>query len=151
MFEIHVTISCPDILAAVRLLAGHSDREAACECAKDRRVSEPTSSAAAPVTTPVTPAPMAASVTAPVYNSAPVTAPVPTTTPPVSTVPLSQGPVYTVAQIAKAGADLISQNPGLLPQVNALLTQYGAQAVTDVKPEHFGAFATALRGMGAKI
>lgn len=75
----------------------------------------------------------------------------PTTTPPVSTVPLSQGPVYTVAQIAKAGADLISQNPGLLPQVNALLTQYGAQAVTDVKPEHFGAFATALRGMGAKI
>ena len=146
MFEIHVTISCPDILAAARLLAGHSDREAACECAKD-----PTSSAAAPVTTPVTPAPMAASVTAPVYNSAPVTAPVPTTTPPVSTVPLSQGPVYTVAQIAKAGADLISQNPGLLPQVNALLTQYGAQAVTDVKPEHFGAFATALRGMGAKI
>ena len=94
---------------------------------------------------------MAASVTAPVYNSAPVTAPVPTTTPPVSTVPLSQGPVYTVAQIAKAGADLISQNPGLLPQVNALLTQYGAQAVTDGKPEHFGAFATALRGMGAKI
>ena len=144
MFEIHVTISCPDILAAARLLAGHSDREAACECAKDRRVSEPTGGTAAP-------APVTAPVTAPVYGSAPVTAPAPTATPPVSTVPLSQGPVYTVAQIAKAGAGLISQNPGLLPQVNALLTQYGAQAVTDVKPEHFGAFATALRGMGAKI
>lgn len=150
MFEIHVTISCPDILAAARLLAGRPAREdggeseGKCECAKNRRVSEPTGSAAAP-------APVTASVTAPVCNSAPVTAPAPTATPPVSTVPLSQGPVYTVAQIAKAGADLISQNPGLLPQVNALLTQYGAQAVTDVKPEHFGAFATALRGMGAKI
>ena len=144
MFEIQVTISCPDILAAARLLAGHSDRKAACECAKDRRVSEPTSGTAAP-------APVTAPVTAPAYGSAPVTAPAPTATPPVSTVPLSQGPVYTVAQIAKAGADLISQNPGLLTQVNALLTQSGAQAVTDVKPEHFGAFATALRGMGAKI
>ncbi len=130
MFEIHVIISCPDILAAARLLAGRPAREdggeseGKCECAKDRNITDPTAS---------------------------VVAPAPTTTPPVSTVPLSQGPVYTVAQIAKAGADLISQNPGLLPQVNALLTQYGAQAVTDVKPEHFGAFATALRGMGAKI
>lgn len=141
MFEIHVTISCPDILAAARLLAGRPDREGKCECA-----SEPTGSAQAVAA----PAPVTAPVVAPTY-SAPVTAPAPTTTPPVSTVPLSQGPVYTVAQIAKAGADLISQNPGLLPQVNALLTQYGAQAVTDVKPEHFGAFATALRGMGAKI
>lgn len=141
MFEIHVTISCPDILAAARLLAGRSDREGGCKCA-----SEPTDSAQAAAA----PAPVAAPVAAPTY-SAPVAAPAPTATPPVSTVPLSQGPTYTVAQIAKAGADLISQNPGLLPQVNALLTQYGAQAVTDVKPEHFGAFATALRGMGAKI
>ena len=143
MFEIHVTISCPDILAAARLLVGRSDREGECKCPSEgRNITDPTANAVAP-------APVTAPVTAPVV--APVTAPAPTATPPVSTVPLSQGPVYTVAQIAKAGADLISQNPGLLPQVNALLTQYGAQAVTDVKPEHFGAFATALRGMGAKI
>lgn len=102
MFEIRVTIACPDLLAAAKLLARNSIPEA---------VEAP----AAPV------------------------------------VPLSQGPTYTLAQIAKAGADLISQNPGLMPQVNALLAQYGVQAVTDVKPEHYGAFATALRGLGAKI
>lgn len=135
MFEIHVIISCPDILDAARLLAGRSIPENG----RDRSITDPTTNVQA----------VAAPVTAPT-GSAPVTAPA-STTPPGSTVPLSQGPTYTVAQIAKAGADLISQNPGLLPQVNALLTQYGAQAVTDVKPEHFGAFATALRGMGAKI
>lgn len=118
MFEIHVTVSCPDLLAAAQLLAkGH----------------------AAPV------APVAA---------VPPPAPTPTAAPAVTaapTVPLSTAPTYSMAQIAKAGADLISQNPGLLPQVNALLSQYGVQAVTEVKPEDYGAFATALRGMGAKI
>ncbi|MCX4356984.1 MAG: hypothetical protein OSJ43_12315 [Oscillospiraceae bacterium] len=32
-----------------------------------------------------------------------------------------------------------------------LLHSFGVQAVTELKPENYGAFATALRGMGAKI
>lgn len=130
MFEIHVTIDCPDLLAAAKLLARHT-------------VSE---SADAPANTIAAPAP---ALEMPVTNT-PVNTSNPAPTP-APTVPLSQGPTYTMAQIAKAGADLISQNPGLLPQVNALLAQYGVQAVTDIKPEHYGAFATALRGMGVKI
>ena len=117
MFEIHVTVSCPDLLAAAQLLA------------KKALIEEPASAPAA--TTPTT--------VAPVANQ------------PALSVPLAQAPTYSMAQIAKAGADLISQNPGLLPQVNAVLAQYGVQAVTEVKPENYGAFATALRGMGARI
>ena len=126
MFEIHVTVDCPDLLAAAKLLVRNAVPDAA-----DVPVAPPVNTAAAPAA-PVTGAPV-------------------NTANPAPAVPLSQGPAYTIAQIAKAGADLISQNPGLLPQVNALLAQYGVQAVTDIKPEYYGAFATALRGMGAKI
>lgn len=130
MFEIHVTIDCPDILAAAKLLAKHAVPES--------------TGTPADTTAALAPAP-----TMPMTNASTDTPdPMPT---PAPTVPLSQGPTYTMAQIAKAGADLISQNPGLLPQVNSLLSQYGVQAVTDIKPEYYGAFATALRGMGAKI
>lgn len=122
MFEIHVTISCPDVLAAAQLLA--------------KKTNEPQ-----PAATPIPSVP--ATTPATVQQAAPA--------PAAPIVPLATAPTYTMAQIANAGAELIQQNPDLLPQVNALLTQYGAQAVTDVKPEHYGAFATALRGMGAKI
>ena len=136
MFEIRVTISCPDLLAAAKLLARNSIPEAV-EAPATPAVETP--AAPAPVSVPAVPA-----TSTPVNTANPVPAAAPV-------VPLSQGPTYTLAQIAKAGADLISQNPGLMPQVNALLAQYGVQAVTDVKPEHYGAFATALRGLGAKI
>ena len=33
----------------------------------------------------------------------------------------------------------------------ALLAKYGVQAVTQLKPEQYGAFATELRGLGAQI
>ena len=147
MFEIRVTIACPDLLAAAKLLARNSIPEA---------VEAPAAPAVETTTAPMpVPAPAPVSVPAPAPVSVPATStPVNTANPApaaASVVPLSQGPTYTLAQIAKAGADLISQNPGLMPQVNALLAQYGVQAVTDVKPEHYGAFATALRGLGAKI
>ncbi len=142
MFEIRVTVACPDLLAAAKLLARNSIPEAV-EAPAAPAVETAAAPMPVPAPTPVSvPAVPATSTPVNTANPAPATAPV---------VPLSQGPTYTLAQIAKAGADLISQNPGLMPQVNALLAQYGVQAVTDVKPEHYGAFATALRGLGAKI
>lgn len=127
MFEIHVTISCPDLLAAAQLLV--------------KKTAEPQA------VTPTAPTPPSATI----QQTVPQIAVAPTPAPAAPNVPLAAAPTYSMAQIAKAGADLISQNPGLLPQVNSLLSQYGVQAVTDVKPEDYGAFATALRGMGAKI
>lgn len=123
MFEVHVTIACPDLVAAAQLLA---------KCV----------------------APNSAEVAAPVQQSAPVAqAPAPMAPPaPVApAVPLATAPTFTIQQIAKAGAELFTNRPELRPQVNALLTQYGIQSVTDLKPEHYGAFATALRGLGANI
>lgn len=151
MLEIHVTIACPDLLAAAKLLVRHTTSESV-GAPTDVTTKSPADMATAPA--PSLPAPVANTSTVP---STPMPVANTSVTPsasapsPMPVVPLSQGPAYTMAQIAKAGADLISQNPGLLPQVNALLAQYGVQAVTDIKPEHYGAFATALRGMGAKI
>ena len=70
---------------------------------------------------------------------------------PAPAVPLAQAPTFTLPEISKAGADLIGANPGLLPKVNELLAQYGIQTLDKLKPDQFGAFATALRGLGAKI
>lgn len=51
----------------------------------------------------------------------------------------------------KAGADLVSQDAAKMPELLALLQKYGAQAITQLKPEQLGAFATELRGLGAKL
>lgn len=125
MFEIHVTIACPDLVAAAQLLAG---------CAAHKAE--------------ITPAPVAS--TAPAPATAPVTvqaAPAPV----APNVPLATAPTFSIQQIAKAGADLFTNRPELRPQVNALLSQFGLQSVTDLKPDQYGAFATALRGLGANI
>ena len=60
-------------------------------------------------------------------------------------------PEVAVEQIGKAGADLVSQDAAKMPELLALLQKYGAQAITQLKPEQLGAFATELRGLGAKL
>ncbi len=60
-------------------------------------------------------------------------------------------PGVTLEQICKAGADLLTASPGLMPQLTGLLQKYGAQSAQQLKPEQLGAFATELRGMGARI
>lgn len=153
MFEINITIHCPDLVAAAQLLA---------KCTGTAAPATP--AAPAPVVAPPAPAVQA---TAPVQlhhpavnpttSASPTTsticpseAPAPAVTAP-ATVPLAQAPTFTLPEISKAGADLISANPGLLPKVNELLAQYGIQTLDKLKPDQFGAFATALRGLGAKI
>ncbi len=81
---------------------------------------------------------------APVNTSAPAGFPAPN-----AGVPLAQPPQYTVDQIMAAGATLM--DAGRVNDLMALLHSFGVQAVTDLKPEQMGAFATALRGLGAKI
>lgn len=65
------------------------------------------------------------------------------------TVPTT-APTYTLDQLAAAGAQLMDagkQND----LINLLNNQFGVQALTMLKPEQFGAFATALRQLGAQI
>lgn len=71
-------------------------------------------------------------------------------TPAAPIVPVA-APGVTLEQICKAGADLLTASPGLMPQLTGLLQKYGAQSAQQLKPEQLGAFATELRGMGARI
>lgn len=117
-------------------------------------VAVPRGNVAAPVAAPVPPA----APLAPTMPPAPAAAPVPPVAAPVAppspapaapAVPVTTAPAYTLDQIAKAGASLV--DAGKMEPLLALLSRYGVQAVTQLAPEHYGAFATELRALGAQI
>lgn len=159
MFEINVTIHCPDLVAAAKLLAkctGTAVSEVPAAPAPVVAPSAPAVQATAPAVQATAPAQLQHPVTNPITPASPTTStgyPSEAFAPavPAPAVPLAQAPTFTLAEISKAGADLIGANPGLLPKVNELLAQYGIQTLDKLKPDQFGAFATALRGLGAKI
>ena len=111
--------------------------------------------APASATPAATPAPVSSSPAAPVMPAptAPVsTAPAAPPAMPAPTAPAvapTTAPTYTMDQIAKAGAELAQA--GKMPQLMALLQQHGVQAVTQLRPEQYGEFATAIRGLGAQL
>lgn len=92
-------------------------------------------------TVPTAPAPSPVPAPTPASNAVPVT--------PAPGVPLAQPPQYTIDQIMSAGAYLM--DAGKINDLLNLLHSFGVQAVTDLKNEQLGAFATAMRGLGAKI
>ena len=106
--------------------------------------------AAAPVVAMAPPAPVAAAAPAPqpaVAPAAPVTPPAPTTPP--AAVPVAAAPTFSREQIMTAGATLI--DAGKMDALMALLNKFGVQAVTMLKEDQLGAFATELRALGAQI
>lgn len=123
MIEIKVTgENAADVLTQLAGLIEHT----ACEA-------EPSGEAAAPAPTQAA-------------GGTPVSTPVP-----IPAVPTSPAPGITLEQIGRAGADLITADPGKMPQLMELLQQYGAPSIQHLRPDQIGAFATALRGLGAKI
>lgn len=87
----------------------------------------------------------------PVQAAVPVAPTTPVTPPPMPApqpVPTAQK-TYTADEIAKAAMPLIDS--GRQMELIALLQQFGVAAIPDLKQEQLGAFATALRGMGAQI
>lgn len=137
--DINITIKCPDLTLAASAIAkallGSRSESAA---APEKPVAATTAAPAAPVT-PVSPAPSAVPAAPPPTVSA------------VPTAPITPTPQITLAQLSKAGADLLMANPGAMPQLMGLLQQFGVQDVAQLRPEQIGAFATELRGLGAKI
>lgn len=97
----------------------------------------PTMAAPSPSPTPVTDAPTAGPTSAAPGNT------------PAPAVPVTGAPAYTLNQISRAGASLV--DAGKMQQLLELLGRYGVQAVTQLKPEQYGAFATELRALGAQI
>lgn len=104
----------------------------------------PTAAPAGPITAPAQTAP-AQTAAAPAGQQAPVQGSVP------AQVPVSAAPSFTIDQVAKAGADLIAANQDKMSELLTLLQQFGVPAVQALRPEQLGAFATALRGLGAAI
>ena len=70
------------------------------------------------------------------------------TRPPVQQVPVT-APSYTPDDLARAAMTLMDS--GRQQELISLLQSFGVSSLPELKPEQYGPFATALRGMGAQI
>lgn len=124
-------------------------------------VTQPTAS------TPVQPTASVAQPTVPVAQPTAPVAPVAQPTAPASAVPVppasavpvppaapaaavpTSGPAYTLDDLARAAMTLMDSGRQL--DLQKLLAQFGCEALPALPQSQYGAFATALRGMGAQI
>ncbi|WP_087064259.1 hypothetical protein [Intestinibacillus massiliensis] len=95
-------------------------------------------------------APMQQPAAVPMPAPAPTPTPAPATAPTAPTAPAAPAaaPTYTLDELARAAADLM---PAHTNDLTALLAQFGVASLGELPAVHYGAFATAIRGMGAKI
>ena len=94
-------------------------------------------------TVPVSNVPVAAPM-----SVAPISAPTVPVSTPVVAVPTSTV-TYTLDDLARAGMTLMDS--GRQADLQGLLKTFGVEALPALPKEQYGAFATALRGMGANI
>lgn len=142
---IEITIKTPELADAILALAAIFKH----------RQTPPASNATAPAAaSPVPTVPQAVSSPAQVNPPAPQAAvpapaqsPITLVPPPPPAAPAASS--YTLEQISMAGAGLA--DAGKTADLINLLAQFGTNTVKGLKPEQYGAFATALRGMGAAI
>lgn len=190
MFEIKVTISCPDLVAAAEMLVkalrpAAAEAEAPAEPKKTTKrggkakqepelvpnaMEEPAPQQTVvppvqlPVTQPQVMPPIQQPVTQPmaqpqVMPQQPIQQPQPMMQPPqtmptqqpVVQPPVTGAPSYTHDQIGRAGAELVQSDPTKMQALLGLLQQFGAAAIQNLKPEQLGAFASALRSLGARL
>lgn len=95
---------------------------------------------------PVPPTPQPVPMAPVMQPAAPVSAP---TIPPAPAAVPTSTPCYTADDLAKAAISLM--DAGRQNELIALLQQFGVASVPNLVPAQYGAFATALRGMGAQI
>lgn len=179
MFEIKVTISCPDLVAAAEMLVkalrpAAAESEAPAEPKKTSKrggkakqevelvpnaMEEP-----APQQPVVLPMPQAMAQPQvmpqqPVAQPQPLVQPQPMMQPPqpmptrqpVMQPPVTGAPGYTAEQISRAGAELVQTDPTKMQALLGMLQQFGVATIQMLKPEQFGAFANGLRSLGARL
>lgn len=115
--------------------AGHIEKSAAVTAPTAVPVNTPAVPVAQPVPTAVPTAPVTPSVTGAGTSAA---GQVPTTT-----------QTYELDDLARAAMTLM--DVGRQGELQQLLTQFGVAALPMLPKDQYGAFATALRGMGAQI
>ena len=104
-------------------------------------------SPAAPIAQPAqeaAPAPQPAKTT-PAPQPAPIEQPAQAATPAVPTAEHT----YTAEELQVAAVALVDK--GMMVQLQGLLQQFEVNSLPELPAEKYGAFATALRGMGAQI
>lgn len=177
MMEMKITVEAPDLAASILKLAEAiasgpdpalliPDEPLPVSAYPATPAAAPVAAPVSPVAAPVSPAPVNPTPGPAPTTAAPVAAPSPSPTPvtnaptagptsaapgntPAPAVPVTGAPAYTLDQISRAGASLV--DAGKMQQLLELLGRYGVQAVTQLKPEQYGAFATELRALGAQI
>lgn len=160
--EITVTVNAPELAGAITKLALAIEGAAlnkngevtipagtTATVQSVEQVVQPTTAAAPQQTAPQ---PQAQTIPMP-QPTAPVPQPqAPTTaqqTTAQQTTAQPQQKALTLNDIATAGAGLVDQ--GKMQQVIELLGKYGVQAITQLQPTQFDAFAGELRALGAAI
>lgn len=85
--------------------------------------------------------------------SAPAVTPTAPVMPQQSVMPQTAVPTtehtYTAEELQAAAVTLVDK--GMMAQLQGLLQQFGVNSLPELPAEKYGAFATALRGMGAQI
>lgn len=181
MFEIKVTISCPDLVAAAEMLVKAlrpvaAEAEAPAEPKKTTKrggkAKQETELAPNAMEEPAPQQPVVLPMTQPqamaqpqVMPQQPVVQPQPPVQPqpmmqppqpmppqqPVMQPPVTGAPGYTAEQISRAGAELVQTDPTKMQALMAMLQQFGVATIQMLKPEQFGAFANGLRSLGARL
>ena len=146
-FEKAIEVGAMQTLAAVMKELESGPKEMAIS-SENKQGQAPQQPQAAPVQTPpvqtppaVPTAPTSQPVQQPVQTQAPVQ-------PPQQPVPTT-APKYTMDQLAVAATQLV--DAGRREELVQLLQSFGAPALMSLPQEQYGAFATKLREMGAKI
>ena len=142
--NIHLPAAVLDFLE--RLSTGHAVSGPAVPAASvPAPAAQPSPAPAAqpsPAPVPVTPVPVAQPAAAPAPVAQPAPAPAPAAAP-------TTARAFRFEDIQLAATSLC--DTGKRAEVLALLAKYGIQALSALPAEQYGAFATELRGLGAKI
>lgn len=154
--QITVNVEAPELVSAIRALA---------EAISGKSILTQTTAAVTPAPTAPTSVPLQQPIQQPAQAQQPIQQPIqqPVQQPAqiqqpgldpltgaaaTGTVPTT-AQTYTMEQLAVAATQLV--DAGRREELVQLLGQFGVQALTMLPKEQYGAFATQLRTMGAKI
>ncbi len=131
MFEVKVTIESPALVEAMNNLASAIVSGMTVKVPEVKAVAQPVQNQQTAPVAPVqqTPAPVAP-------------------TQPAQQATTAKAPI-TLEAISRAGAALVDQ--GKMQQIMGLLSKYGVQAITQLQPNTYEAFAAEMRTLGAQI
>ena len=143
--DVNVTIRIDridDLIKAAGMLAGlQGDEASPAQKPYSAQIAQATQIPAQALTGQPSPA-------APIAQPAQEAAPAPQPAPAAAPVPTAEH-TYTAEELQVAAVALVDK--GMMVQLQGLLQQFEVNSLPELPAEKYGAFATALRGMGAQI